>query len=417
MINVERRRVAVTGMGFVTPIGHDLETVWTSLRDGVWGIGPITRFETADHTAKIAGEVRDFDPLLYMDRKAARNLGRFVQYALAASLKAVDAAEIDIAGLPESATGVIIGTGIGGLEEIEDGYRRLLEGGVRRVSPFSVPMMLPNIAAGVVAIRLRAGGPNYCTVSACAASGNAIGEAAEIIRRGQATVMLAGGAEAAITPFTMAGFCQVKAVSVRNHDPVGASRPFDRDRDGFVMSEGAVMLVLEDMLHALRRNAPILAEVAGYGASSDMYHYVAPDPSGAGVARVMAAALVDAGLRPEQVDYVNAHATSTPLGDVAEVRAIERAFGERASRVPVSSTKSVTGHLLGAAGAMGVAAGVLSLIHQTLPPTINLDHPDPECALDLVPNRARPATLDVALVNSFGFGGSNASLVFRRHQQ
>lgn len=404
----------MTGMGFVTPIGHGADEVWSSLRDGRSGIGPITRFDTEGYSTRIAGEVRDFDPGAFMDRKAARNYGRYIQYALAASMRAVDDAGIDLTRLPSEAAGVIIGTGIGGLEEIERGHRRLLELGPRGVSPFTVPMMLANMAPAVVAIRLRAGGPNYSLVSACASSGNAIGEAAEAIRRGHATAMLAGGAEAAITPLTMAGFCQVKAMSARNDDPEGACRPFDRDRDGFVMSEGAVILVLEAEEHALARGARVLAEVAGYGATSDMYHYVAPDPDGAAVSRAMRTAVSDAGLCPGDVGYVNAHATSTQAGDIAEVRAIRRVFGARAAKVPVSSTKSVTGHLLGGAGAMGVAAAILALVHETLPPTINLFHPDGECDLDLVPNRARTAPLNVAMANSFGFGGHNASLVLRR---
>jgi 3-oxoacyl-[acyl-carrier-protein] synthase II len=410
----ERARVAITGMGLVTPIGNDPDTVWKRLREGSSGIGPITRFDTAQYPTRIAGEVRNFDATDYMDRKAARNYGRYIHFALASSVQAVRSAGIDLADYPPGDAGVIVGTGIGGLEEIEEGHRQLLAGGIRRVSPFIVPMMLPNMAPAVVAMRLRAGGPNLSIISACASSANAIGEAAEIIRRGQATVMLAGGAEAAITALTMAGFCRVRAVSTRNRDPEAACRPFDRERDGFVMSEGGVMLVLEAMEHAIARGAVILAEVAGYAAGSDMYHYVAPDPSGAGVSRVLRSALADAGIGPCDVDYINAHATSTPAGDPPEVLAIKDALGDHAASVPVSSTKSVTGHLLGGAGAMGAAAAVLALVHQTLPPTINLENPDPELDLDFVPKVAREARLNVALVNSFGFGGNNATLVLRR---
>jgi 3-oxoacyl-[acyl-carrier-protein] synthase II len=407
----------VTGLGMVTPIGNDPDTVWMNLKEGRSGIGPITRFDTADYPAKIAGEVRDFDPARYMDRKAARNYGRYVHFALAASQMAVDHAGLDTARMRASETGVIVGTGIGGLEAIEAGYRQLLDHGIRRVSPFTVPMMLPNMAPAVVAIRLRAGGPNYALISACASSGNAIGEAAEIIRRGDAAVMVAGGAEAAITALAMAGFCQIKAVSTRNDDPAAASRPFDRDRDGFVLSEGGVMLVLESMDHARGRGARILAEITGYAATSDMYHYVAPDPDGCGVARVVASALSDAGVQPSEIDYVNAHATSTPAGDAAEIKALKRAMGDRAQSVPISSTKSVTGHLLGGAGAMGAAAAILALLDQTLPPTINLENPDPQLDLDFVPNRARVASLDNALVNAFGFGGNNSALVIRRYSE
>ena len=410
-----RTRVAVTGLGLVTPIGNDPDTVWANLKEGRSGIGPITRFDTTDYAAKIAGEVRDFDPARYMDRKAARNYGRYVQFALAASQLAVDHAGLDPTRMRASETGVIIGTGIGGLEAIEAGHRQLLDHGVRRVSPFTVPMMLPNMAPAVVAIRLRAGGPNYALISACASSGNAIGEGAEIIRRGDAALMVAGGAEAAITPLAMAGFCQIKAVSTRNDAPAAASRPFDRDRDGFVLSEGGVMLVLESMDHARERGARILAEIAGYATTSDMYHYVAPDPEGTGVARVIASALNNAGVQPSEIDYVNAHATSTPAGDAAEVKALKRAMGDRAQSVPISSTKSVTGHLLGGAGAMGAVAAILAMLNQTLPPTINLENPDAEPDLDFVPNHARSAALDNALVNAFGFGGNNSALVIRRY--
>ena len=407
------KRVAITGMGFITPIGSDPEQVWANLRDARPGIDLITRFDASEHSARIGGEVRDFDPTRFMDRKSARNHGRYVQYVLAASRLAVEHSGIDLARIGSADCGVVVGTAFGGLEVTEAGHGALLSGGVRRVSPFTIPMMLADMAPAVVAIELRVGGPNFAVVSACASSGDALGEAAEAIRRGAATVMIAGGAEASITPLAMAGFAQVKALSLRNHDPAGASRPFDSERDGFVMAEGAVMLVLEEMKHARSRGATIWAELAGYGSTCDMYHYVAPHPKGEGVIRVMRIALEDAGVSPAEIDYVNAHATSTPDGDLAEAMAIERVLDGRSSSVPVSSTKSVTGHMMGAAGAMGAAATALAMRHGTLPPTANLDHQDPACRLDCIPLKARPAEISVAMVNTFGFGGHNACLVLR----
>src|SRR5438309_796813 len=403
------RRVAITGLGFVTPIGNDLESVWSSLVEGVSGVGRISRFDTTDYSTKIAAEVRGFDPEQYMDRKTARHAGRYCQFALAASKQA-----LEHAGLDPDDVGVIISSGVGGMEEIEKNHTALRERGVRRISPFTVPMMIADMPAGLVSIQVRAGGPNYAIVSACASSGHGIGEAAEIIKRGDARAMLAGGAEATITPLTMGAFCQIKAVSERNDEPEKACRPFDLGRDGFVMGEGAVMFVLEDLEFAKSRGARVLAEVAGYGASADMYHYTAPHPEGKGAIRAMRKALGRAGVNPDQVDYVNAHGTSTKLGDIAETRAIKEVFGEHAKRLMVSSTKSVHAHLLGAAGAMEAAACVLAIDRGLVPPTINLDNQDPECDLDYVPNRARKATVDVAISNSFGFGGHNATVVIRR---
>ncbi len=408
------RRVAVTGLGFVTPIGNDLETVWSNLVEGVSGVGRITHFDTSDYSTKIAAEVKDFEPEQYMDRKTARHLGRYCQFALAASKQALEQAQLDPHELDPDAVGVIVSSGIGGMEEIERSHKAMLDRGVRRISPFTVPMMICDMGAGVVAMHCGAGGPNYAIVSACASSGHGIGEAAEIIKRGDAEVMLAGGAEATITPLTMGAFCQIKAVSERNDEPERACRPFDVGRDGFVMGEGGVMFVLEEMEFARARGARALAEVVGYGASADMHHFTAPHPEGAGAIRAMRRALQKAGLQPEDVDYVNAHGTSTKLGDVAETKALHEVFGAHAGRLAVSSTKSVHAHLLGAAGAMEAAACVLAIDRGLIPPTINLDEQDPECDLDYVPNRARPAQVDVAISNSFGFGGHNATLALRR---
>src|SRR5579875_56898 len=402
------RRVVVTGMGFVTPIGNDQETVWANLVEGVSGVGPITRFDASGYPARIAAEVKDFDPGEHMDRKSARHLARYCQFGLAAARQALEHAHLDPRQLDPDQVGVIIASGIGGMEE--------LERSIRRISPFTVPMMIADMASGVVAMHVGAGGINYAIVSACASSGHAIGEAAEIIKRGDAEAMLAGGAEATITPLTMGAFCQIKAVSERNHEPERACRPFDAERDGFVMGEGAVVLVLEEFYLALGRGAPNLAQVAGFRAKPDMYHFTAPHPEGAGAVRAMRRALARAGVQPEEVGYVNAHGTSTKLGDVAETKAIKEVFGEHAYRLAISSTKSMHAHLLGAAGAMEAAACVLAIQHGIVPPTINLDHPDPECDLDYVPNRARPARVEVAISNSFGFGGHNSTLVIKRPQ-
>jgi 3-oxoacyl-[acyl-carrier-protein] synthase II len=408
------RRVVVTGMGFVTPIGHDPETVWSNLVEGISGVGPITHFDTADYSAKIAAEVSDFDPTDFMDRKTARHTGRYCQFALAAAVKALEQAKLQPSELDPDAVGVLIASGIGGMEEIESSHTQLMERGVRRISPFTVPMMIADMASGLVAIQVGAGGPNYAVVSACASSGHSLGEAAEIIKRGDARAMIAGGAEATITPLTMGAFCQIKAVSERNDEPERACRPFDLERDGFVMGEGGVVFILEDDEFARERGARPLAEVAGYGATADMYHYTAPHPEGAGNIRAMRRALEKAGIRPEDVDYINAHGTSTKVGDIAETKGIKAVFGDHAYRLPVSSTKSVHAHLLGAAGAMEAAACVLAMERGMVPPTINLEHPDPECDLDYVPNRARNAEVGVSLTNSFGFGGHNASLVLTK---
>jgi 3-oxoacyl-[acyl-carrier-protein] synthase II len=414
MSQANGRRVAVTGLGFVTPIGNDVETVWSNLVEGVSGVGPITHFDASNYSTRIAAEVKGFEPERYMDRKTARHLGRYCQFALGASQQALAQAGLVPGDMDPDDVGVIVSSGIGGMEEIEKSHTALMERGVRRISPFTVPMMIADMAAGIVAMHTKAGGPNYAIVSACASSGHGIGEAAEIIKRGDARAMLAGGAEATITPLTMGAFCQIKAVSERNDEPERACRPFDTGRDGFVMGEGAVMFVLEEMEFARERGAQVLAELIGYGASADMHHFTAPHPEGAGAIRAMRKALRKAAVEPAQVDYVNAHGTSTKLGDIAETKAIKQVFGDHAYQLAVSSTKSVHAHLLGAAGAMEAAACVLAIERGLIPPTINLDDQDPECDLDYVPNRARQAKVDVAISNSFGFGGHNATLVIRR---
>jgi 3-oxoacyl-[acyl-carrier-protein] synthase II len=409
--NHNGRRVAVTGMGFITPIGNDEETVWSSLVEGASGVGRITHFDTEGFDTKIAAEVKNFNPEDWMDRKTARHIGRYCQ--LAASKQALAQARLDPAEMGPDDVGVIVSSGIGGMEEIEKSHTALMERGPKRISPFTVPMMIADMAAGIVAIHTHAGGPNYAIVSACASGSHGIGEAAEIIKRGDATAMLAGGSEATITPLTMGAFCQIKATSERNDEPEKACRPFDLGRDGFVMGEGSVMLVLEEMEHARKRGAKIFAEIAGYGASADMYHFTAPHPEGKGAIRAMTRAIEHSGVDPNQVDYVNAHGTSTKLGDVAETKAIKAVFGDHAYKLAVSSTKSVHGHLLGAAGAIEAAACVMALNRGTLPPTINLDDPDPECDLDYVPNKPRKRDIKVAVSNSFGFGGHNATLVIK----
>ncbi len=406
--------MVVTGMGFVTPIGSDPQAVWSNLAEGVSGVGPITRFDSAAYPARIAAEVKGFDPHDHMDRKTARHAARYTQFAVAAAAQALAMADLDPRRMEPDRVGVVVSTGVGGLDEIERNHQAMLERGIQRISPFAIPMMLCDSAAGMVAIQTGAHGPNYAIASACASGGHGIGEAVEMVARGDAVAMLAGGAEACITPFAIGGFCRMKAVSERNEEPERACRPWDVDRDGFVMGEGAAMLVLEDVAFALARGARPLAEIAGYGASADGHHITAPQPDGLGAIRAMRRALERAGVRPDEVQYVNAHGTSTRLGDIAETRAIEQVFGEHARRLMVSSTKSMHGHLLGAAGALEAAACVLAIRHGLVPPTINLDAQDPDCGLDYVPNTARRAEVDVAISNSFGFGGHNATLVIRR---
>ena len=410
-----RHRVVITGVGAVTPLGIGVEALWEGVLAGRSGIRRISRFDPSPFPCQIAGEVPDFDPTAFIDRKEARRMDRFTQFAMATVAMALRDAGLDPASLDGDRLGVVMGTGIGGIETFVEQAAVMAERGPDRVSPFFIPMMIANMAAGQVAIRYRARGPNTTVVTACAASAHAIGEAFRILQRGQADVMITGGSEAAIVPLGLAGFCAMKALSTRNDRPEAASRPFDRGRDGFVMAEGAGALILETLEHARRRGARIYAEIIGYGSTADAHHITQPAPGGEGGARAMEAALADAGIDPTDVDYINAHGTSTPQGDVAETLAIKRVFGDHAYRLAVSSTKSMTGHLLGAAGAVEAILTVLALRDGVLPPTINLDDPDPECDLDYVPHRARPRAIRVALSNSFGFGGQNACLAFRRY--
>lgn len=407
------RRVVVTGVGLVSPLGIGTAETWRGLVAGRSGAGPITRFDASDFSSRIACEVKGFDPLDYADRRDARKMDTFIQYALAASLFAAEDASLETPLADPDRVGVVISSGIGGFETIEREHRKLLEKGPRRISPFFVPAMVVNLAAGWVSIRLGARGPNSAMATACSAGAHAVGEAFRLIRHGHADVMVAGGAEATITPMCIGGFASMKALSTRNDEPERASRPFDRDRDGFVVGEGAGILVLEEREEALARGATLYAEVLGYGMSGDAFHITAPSEDGSGAVRVMQAALAEAGASPEDVDAVNAHGTSTPLNDRIETAAIRRVFGGHADRLAVSSTKSMTGHLLGGAGGLEAGIACLTLRHQTLPPTINYETPDPDCDLDNVPNTARPATVRSVLSNSFGFGGTNVSLLFR----
>ena len=403
----------MTGVGLVSPLGIGTPETWRGLVAGRSGAGHITRFDASDFSSRIACEVKGFDPLDYADRRDARKMDTFIQYALAASLFAAEDAGLEPPLEDPDRVGVVISSGIGGFETIEREHRKLLEKGPRRISPFFVPAMVVNLAAGWVSIRLGAKGPNSAMATACSAGAHAVGEAFRLIRYGHADVMVAGGAEATITPMCIGGFASMKALSTRNDEPERASRPFDRDRDGFVVGEGAGILILEEREQALARGAQLYAEVIGYGMSGDAFHITAPAEDGGGAVRVMQAALTEAGAAPEDVDAVNAHGTSTPLNDRIETAAIRRVFGEHADRLAVSSTKSMTGHLLGGAGGLEAGISCLTLRHQTLPPTINYETPDPDCDLDNVPNTARPATVRTVLSNSFGFGGTNVSLLFR----
>ncbi|HWP34522.1 MAG TPA: beta-ketoacyl-ACP synthase II [Thermodesulfobacteriota bacterium] len=408
------RRVVVTGLGLVTPLGTGVEKTWSALVAGRSGIGPITRFDASAYETRIAGEVRDFQPEAYLDRKDLKRMDTFIQYAVAAAQMAVDDAGLTVDEANAERVGVLVGAGLGGLPAIERTHQLLLERGPGRVSPFFIPMVIVNLAPGYIAMRFGAKGPNLSSVSACATGNHAIGDAGEIIKRGDADVMIAGGAESTISPLCISGFNAMKALSTRNDAPAEASRPFDRGRDGFVCSEGAGIVVLEEYEHARRRGARIYAELVGYGATADAYHVTNPSPGGEGAARAMRAALRDARLNPEDVDYINAHATSTPAGDIAETQAIKAVFGDRARRIPVSATKSMTGHLLGAAGGVEAIFTILTIARGVIPPTINLHEPDPECDLDYVPNEARQARVNVGLSNGFGFGGTNSTLAFRR---
>lgn len=409
-------RVVVTGIGIVSPLG-DKDKLWRSLLDGRSGVGPITRFDPADLPVQIGAEVRDFDPTAYMDKKEARRMDRFAQFAVAAAKMSLEDAGLNLPFADPTRVGVLVGSGIGGIETLQQQAQILLERGVGRVSPFFVPMMIPDMASGQIAIQTGAKGINSCTVTACATGTHSIGDAFRIIARGDADLMLAGGAEAALCPLGLAGFIAARALSTRNAEPTKASRPFDAERDGFVMGEGAGVLVLEKLEHALARGAAIYAEIVGYGASGDAYHITSPAPEGEGAQRAMGEALRDAGIKPHEVDYINAHGTSTQYNDLYETMAIKKVFGEHAQNLAVSSTKSLTGHLLGAAGAVEAAVCSLALKEQIIPGTYNYEHPDPECDLDYVPNQSRRGDYKVALSNSFGFGGHNATLVLKRWEQ
>jgi 3-oxoacyl-[acyl-carrier-protein] synthase II len=408
------RRVVVTGIGLVSSLGIGTEANWLALTAGQSGIGTITKFDAAAYSTQIAGEVKGFDPLRFIEKKDVKKMDVFIQYAIAASQFAVDDAALVVTPELAPRVGVFIASGIGGFTTIEREHKALLEGGPRKISPFFIPSAIINLAAGQVSIRFGARGPNSATCTACSASAHAIGDAFEIIRRDVADIMIAGGSEAAITPMGIGGFGAMRALSTRNAEPQRASRPFDNDRDGFVVGEGAGVLILEEYETARRRGARIYAELVGYGMSADAYHITAPSEDGDGPFRVMGAALRSAGVRADQVAYINAHGTSTPHGDKVETIAIKRCFGEHARQVAVSSTKSMTGHLLGAAGGLEAGVTVLAVHNQVAPPTVNLDDPDPECDLDYIPNVKRALAIDYALSNSFGFGGTNAALLFKR---
>lgn len=410
-------RVVITGMGVVSPVGNDVETFWNALLTGTSGIDRITKFDASEYPSQIAGEVKDFNPHDFMEKKDARRMDRFVQYAVAAAKMALEDGAFDIQSIDPDRIGVYIGSGIGGLSTWEKQHRILLERGPRRVSPFFIPMMIANMASGQVSILTGAKGPNSAAISACATGAHSIGDAYRIIQRGEADAMLAGGAEATITPVAFAGFSSMKALSTsRNDEPTKASRPFDRDRDGFVMGEGAGVVLLERLEHAQARGARIYAEMVGYGMSGDAYHLTSPAPKGEGAARCMKRALEDAKLQPEDVGYVNAHGTSTDYNDALETTAIKTTFGDHAYELAISSVKSMTGHLLGAAGAIEAIATALALKEQILPPTINYETPDPECDLDYVPNVARDVNMKAAISNSLGFGGHNATLVLKKYE-
>ena len=410
------RRVVVTGIGLVSSLGIGTGVNWDALVAGRSGVGRISKFDASGFAAQIAAEVTGFDPLRFIDKKDVKKMDVFIQYAIAAAQFAVDDARLTITPDRASGTGVFIASGIGGFTTIEREHKALLDGGPRKISPFFIPSAIINLAAGQVSIRFGAKGPNSATCTACSASAHAIGDAFEIIRRGDADAMIAGGSEAAITPMGVGGFAALRALSTRNNEPERASRPFDRDRDGFIIGEGAGILVLEELEGARSRRAPIYAELVGYGMSADAFHITAPSEDGEGAVRVMSLALEKAGVRPDEVDYINAHGTSTPHNDRLETLAIKRLFGEHARKLAISSTKSMTGHLLGAAGGLEAGITALAVHHQRVPPTINLDNPDPECDLDYVPHTSRPARLHHALSNSFGFGGTNAALLFKRYE-
>ncbi len=411
-----KNRVVITGLSAITPLGTGVEKYWQGLLEGKSGIDTIKSFDVSNFATQIAGEVKDFDAKDYLDRKEARRMDRFTQFAVAGSTMAVEDAGLKLDTIDKTRMGVVLGTGVGGMDTLEDTARLLHEKGPNRVSPFFVPMMIANMAAGQAAIALGAQGPNTTVVTACASATNAIGDAFKVIQRGDADIMVTGGTEAAIVPLALAGFCSMRALSTRNDDPQKASRPFDKERDGFVMGEGAGLLVLENLEHALKRGAKIYAEVLGHGATADAHHITAPAPGGVGAARAIRDAINDAGLRPEDIDYINAHGTSTELNDKYETMAIKEVFADHAKKLAISSTKSMTGHLLGAAGGIEMVAAALSVQNDIVPPTINYENPDPECDLDYVPNKAKNMTVRYAMSNSFGFGGQNATVLIGKYE-
>jgi 3-oxoacyl-[acyl-carrier-protein] synthase II len=411
------RRVVVTGVGLVSPVAIGTQANWDALLAGTSGIGPITRFDTTGYSARIAGEVKGFDPRQFVDKKDVKKMDIFIQFALAASQFAVDDARLEVTPAIADNVGVFIASGIGGFSTIEREHHELIKGGPRRISPFFIPASIINLAAGQVSIRFNARGPNLATCTACTASAHAIGEAFEIIRRGDADVMIAGGSESAITPMGVGGFAAMRALSTRNDDPAHASRPFDKDRDGFIMGEGAGICILETLESAQQRGASIYCELVGYGSTSDAYHLTGQPEDAHGAIRAMRMALRKAGIEPSQVDYINAHGTSTPINDPTETRGVKGLFGEHAYKLAMSSTKSMTGHLLGAAGGLEGGITALAIRHQVIPPTINYETPDPECDLDYVPNQKRAAKIDYALSNSFGFGGTNGALLFKKYTE
>ena len=410
-------RVVVTGLGLVTPLGNNAEATWAGLMAGRSGAGPITKFDAVGFPVRFACEVKDFDPLDYVEKKEARKMGAFTHYAIAASDEALADSGLKITEENAEDIGTYISSGIGDFAGIEREHSKLLRGGPRAVSPFFIVSVLANMAAGQVSIRNGAKGPNSATSTACAAGNHAIGDSFKIIQRGDAVAMICGGAESTITPMSIAGFAAMRALSTRNNDPEHASRPFDRDRDGFVVGEGAGIMILEQLEHARQRGAHIYAEIVGYGATADAYHMTAPDQTQSGVIRAMRRAIQDAGIGPENIGYINAHGTSTPLGDIGETLAVKKTFGPHAYKLALSSTKSMTGHLLGAAGGVEAVFTTLAIHHRKLPPTINYNTPDPDCDLDYVANEAREASVEYALTNGFGFGGTNAALVFKRFEE
>jgi 3-oxoacyl-[acyl-carrier-protein] synthase II len=413
---VANRRVVVTGIGLVSSLGIGTDVNWRALTTGQSGIGRITRFDASAYASQIAGEVKGFDPLQFVEKKDVKKMDIFIQYAIAASQYAMDDAKLTITDANAGGIGVFVGSGIGGFTSIEREHEALLAGGPRKISPFFIPASIINLAAGQVSIRFGAKGPNLATCTACSASAHAVGDSFEIIKRGDADAMIAGGSEAAITPMSVGGFAAMRAMSTRNDEPGRACRPFDKERDGFIIGEGSGIIILEEREFALRRGARIYAEVVGYGMSGDAYHITAPTEDGSGAVRVMDMALRKANVAPQQVGYINAHGTSTPHNDRIETMAIKKLFGEHAYKMAISSTKSMTGHLLGAAGGLEAGISALAVYHQTAPPTINLENPDPDCDLDYVPGRCRAVKMDYALSNSFGFGGTNAALLFKKHE-